>query len=113
MKKISLFLILSLLTIAAFAQEKKTLVATASMLSDMAKNMAGGMVNVECIVPIGGDPHLHEPTPKDAQMVNKADLIIMNGLTFEGWLTELIENSGTKAQTVRVTEGTRVFNQFR
>ena len=105
MKKISLFLTLSLLTIAAFAQEKKTLVATASMLSDMAKNIAGGMVNVECIVPIGGDPHLHEPTPKDAQMVNKADLIIMNGLTFEGWLTELIENSGTKAQTVRVTEG--------
>jgi len=71
----------------------------------MAKNIAGGMVNVECIVPIGGDPHLHEPTPRDAQMVNRADLIIKNGLTFEGWLNELIENSGTKAKTVRVTEG--------
>jgi len=105
MKKIGLFLILSLFTIVAFAQEKKTLVATASMMADMATNIAGGMVHVECIVPIGGDPHLHEPTPKDAQLVNKADLIIMNGLTFEGWLTELIENSGTKAQTVRVTEG--------
>lgn len=105
MKKIGLFFILSLFAISSFAQEKKTLVATASMMADMAKNIAGGEVNVECIVPIGGDPHLHEPTPRDAQLVNKADLVIMNGLTFEGWLTELIENSGTKAKTVRVTEG--------
>lgn len=105
MKKITLFLFAILFTIAAFSQEKKTVVATASMIADMAKNIAGGEVNVECIVPIGGDPHLHEPTPRDAQLVNKADLVIMNGLTFEGWLTELIENSGTKAKTVRVTEG--------
>ncbi len=105
MKKIGLFLIISLFTLSLFAQEKKTVVATASMMADMAKNIAGGMVNVECIVPIGGDPHLHEPTPRDAQMVNRADLIIKNGLTFEGWLNELIENSGTKAKTIRVTEG--------
>jgi len=105
MKKIGLFLIISLFAIVSFAQEKKTVVATASMMADMAKNIAGGMVNVECIVPIGGDPHLHEPTPRDAQMVNRADLIIKNGLTFEGWLNELIENSGTKAKTIRVTEG--------
>lgn len=105
MKKIALFLILSLFTVASFAQEKKTVVVTASMMADMAKNIAGGMVKVECIVPIGGDPHLHEPTPRDAQLVNKADLILKNGLTFEGWLNELIENSGTKAKTVRVTKG--------
>ena len=105
MKKIILFLIVSIFSFSSFAQEKKTVVATASMMADMAKNIAGGMVNVECIVPIGGDPHLHEPTPRDAQMVNRADLIIKNGLTFEGWLDELIENSGTKAKTIRVTEG--------
>ena len=105
MKKIVFFILLSCLTISSFAQDKKTVVATASMMADMAKNIAGGMVNVECIVPIGGDPHLHEPTSRDAQMVNRADLILKNGLTFEGWLNELIENSGTKAKTVRVTEG--------
>ena len=105
MKKVIFFLIISFFSLSAFAQEKKTVVTTASMMADMAKNIAGGMVNVECIVPIGGDPHLHEPTPRDAQMVNRADLIIKNGLTFEGWLNELIENSGTKAKTVRVTEG--------
>jgi len=105
MKKIVFFILLSCFTISSFGQDKKTVVATASMMADMAKNIAGGMVNIECIVPIGGDPHLHEPTSRDAQMVNRADLIIKNGLTFEGWLNELIENSGTKAKTVRVTEG--------
>lgn len=104
MKKIIFLLFITAFSISGFSQEKQTVVATASMIADMAKNIAGDMVNVECIVPIGGDPHLHEPTPRDAQMVNRADLIIKNGLTFEGWLNELIENSGTKAKTVRVTE---------
>jgi len=106
MKKVICSFLFSLLLVSfSFAQEKKIVVATASMMADMATNISGGLVEVKCIVPIGGDPHLHEPTPRDAQLVNKADLIIKNGLTFEGWLNELIENSGTKAKTIRVTEG--------
>ena len=89
----------------SFGQEKKIVVATASMLADMAQNIAGDQLEIKCIVPIGGDPHLHEPTPRDARLVNSADLILKNGLTFEGWLSELIDNSGTKAQSVLVTEG--------
>ncbi|MEM6321110.1 MAG: zinc ABC transporter substrate-binding protein [Bacteroidota bacterium] len=96
-----LFLLVNLLT----AQEKKVVVATASMMADMATNISGGLVEVKCIVPVGGDPHLHEPTPRDAKLVNGADLIIKNGLTFEGWLNELIENSGTSAEVVEVTDG--------
>jgi ABC-type Zn uptake system ZnuABC Zn-binding protein ZnuA len=75
------------------------------MLTDMAKNIGGDILEYQTLVPIGGDPHLHEPTPRDAQIVSKADLILVNGLTFEGWLNELIENSGTKASIITVTEG--------
>jgi len=105
MKKLLIIVaaLVSFLTIQA--QEKKVVVATASMIADMAENIAGGEVEVKMIVPIGGDPHLYEPTPKDAQLVNKADLVLMNGLTFEGWLTELVENSGTKASSILVTKG--------
>jgi ABC-type Zn uptake system ZnuABC Zn-binding protein ZnuA len=105
MKKIYLSLILLSCFLKSFAQDKKIVVATASMMADMAKNIAGDALEIKCIVPIGGDPHLHEPTPRDAQMVNGADLILKNGLTFEGWLSELIENSGTKAKTILVTAG--------
>jgi ABC-type Zn uptake system ZnuABC Zn-binding protein ZnuA len=78
------------------------------MIADMAKSIGGDHVNIDMIVPIGGDPHLHEPTPDNARLVTEANLILINGLTFEGWINELIENSGTKARTVTVTEGVRV-----
>lgn len=87
------------------AQDKMQVVATASMIADMAENIVGDKMNVTSIVPIGGDPHLHEPTPGDAQLVVKADIILMNGLTFEGWLNELIENAGTKAIVDTMTLG--------
>ena len=105
MKKILLLLICCFFLNSTWAQDKKLVVVTASMMGDMAENIAGGEVIIKTIVPIGGDPHLYEPTPKDAQLANKADLVLKNGLTFEGWLNDLIANSGTKAKTVRVTEG--------
>lgn len=88
------------------AEEKKPVViATASMIADMAENIGGDFVDVKSIVPIGGDPHIYEPTPGDAVEISKADIIFKNGLTFEGWLNELIDYSGTKADVIRVTEG--------
>ena len=87
------------------AQEKPLVVATASIFADMATVISGGEVEVKMIVPIGGDPHIYEPTPGDAQLITKADLILINGLTFEGWLNELIENSGTQAKVITITEG--------
>lgn len=87
------------------AEEKPIVVATASMIFDIAKNIGKEHVDVKCIVPIGGDPHTYKPTPSDAKLVVNCDLILKNGLTFEGWLNELIANSGTKAPSVLVTKG--------
>jgi len=87
------------------AQDRLNVLASASMFADMAKNIIGNKHDVGLIVPVGGDPHLYEPTPGDAKKVAQADLILVNGLTFEGWITELIANSGTKAKSVILTEG--------
>ena len=90
---------------ALLGQEKLQVIATASMIADMAQNIAGEELEIISIVPIGSDPHTYEPKPSDAKLVAEASLILMNGLTFEGWLGELIENSGTSAKVVTVTEG--------
>jgi len=87
------------------AQQKLNVVSSCSIFEDMAKNIAGDLIDLESIVPIGGDPHLHSPTPRDARLVQSADLILVNGLTFEGWIQELIDNSGTKGETVLITKG--------
>lgn len=80
-------------------------VATASIFADMAAVIGGDVVRVESIVPLGGDPHTYEPTPEAAALVTRAGLILRNGLTFEGWLNELIRYSGTAAPTTLITKG--------
>lgn len=105
MKQIILvFILLTFSRSTISAQGKKPLVlASASIFADMARNIAGESVDIKSIVPIGGDPHRYEPTPGDAKLIEQADLILINGLTFEGWMQELIENSGTKASIVLIT----------
>ena len=87
------------------AGQKPLIVSTASMFSDIAANIGGDLIETATIVPIGGDPHIYEPTPGDVQLIVKADMILQNGFTFEGWISELIKNSGTKATIITITEG--------
>lgn len=106
MRKKLLYWIIGLcLPMVGFSQKKPLVVATASIFADMAEVIGGNLIEVRSIVPIGGDPHLYEPTPADARLVASAQLVLKNGLTFEGWLNELIENSGTKATIATITEG--------
>jgi ABC-type Zn uptake system ZnuABC Zn-binding protein ZnuA len=105
MRLITVFLISTLISISASGAEKPTVVSSASMISDIAQNIGGDKFTYETIVPIGGDPHIYEPTPSDAQLCSRANLILKNGLTFEGWIVKLINNSGTSATIVTVTEG--------
>ncbi len=107
--KITCFLFAAFIigTFSGWSQQKPKVVVTASMIADMVENVAGDLVDLTCIVPIGSDPHLYEPTPKDARIVAEADILFKNGLTFEGWLNELIENAGSKAVVVTVTEGVK------
>ena len=106
MKKRTILLIINILLISILhASEKPKIVVTTTIINDITQQIAGDLVEVESLVPTGGDPHLYEPIPQDAIKIVKANLILMNGLTLEGWLNEFIENSGTKATIVNTTEG--------
>lgn len=105
MKKLILILLSSLVLNYLNGQDRKMVLATASIFADMAENIAGGQLDIRTIVPIGGDPHIYEPTPADAHLISQADLILKNGLTFEGWLNGLIESAGGQATVVTITKG--------
>lgn len=105
MKRIKIILLLSLLFTSIYGQQKIKVVASASIFQDMAQNLGGDLVESYTIVPIGGDPHLYEPKPTDAALVKSADIILVNGLTFEGWINKIIDNSGTTAKVYTITEG--------
>jgi ABC-type Zn uptake system ZnuABC Zn-binding protein ZnuA len=80
-------------------------ISSASIFADMAKEIGGDKIVSESIVPVGSDPHTYEPTPSDVGLIRSADLILVNGLTFEEWINSLIDNSGTTAPKVTITAG--------
>ncbi len=78
---------------------------TTTIIYDIAKNIGGDKIELTCLMPIGGDPHIYEPTPGDAKKVSDADIIIKNGFFLEGWLDELI-GSAAKSKAIYVaTDG--------
>ena len=80
-------------------------VATFSVLGDMAKRIGGEHVAVTTLVGPDGDAHVYQPTPADARAVSEATILIANGLEFEGWLDRLIDASDFDGMRVVATNG--------
>ncbi|PTY38600.1 hypothetical protein BGP77_10460 [Saccharospirillum sp. MSK14-1] len=77
----------------ALAQDKLKVVATFSILGDLVQQIANDKVDLTVLVGPNGDTHVYEPTPSDAVAIAQADLVILNGLAFEGWLPRLLESA--------------------
>ena len=102
-------------TTSATAESKKLqVVATNSIIYDMTKNIAGDLVNLHSIVPVGQDPHEYEPLPEDVQKVQKADLIFYNGINLENgedaWFAKMVKNAKKEANKdyFAVSDGVQV-----
>lgn len=99
----------SLLTLGGFASSASAaelkVVASFSIIADFAKNVGGDRVEISTLVGPDGDAHVYEPRPADAAALEGADVVLVNGLEFEGFMSRLIEASGTKASVVEVTKG--------
>jgi zinc/manganese transport system substrate-binding protein len=89
----------------ASAQDRLNVVASFSILGDLARNVGGDRVNVTTLVGPNGDVHVYSPTPADAKKTADAKLVIVNGLGLEGWLPRLVQSSGNKAVIATATEG--------
>ncbi len=71
--------------------ERPKVVATTTMIEDLARVIGGEEVNVIGIMRSGEDPHLYEVKPKDATTIREADLVLYNGLYLEATLESIIE----------------------
>jgi len=78
-------------------------VASFSILADIVKSVGGTEVEVTSIVGPDSDAHTYSPTVSDARAVAKADIIFVNGLGFEGWVSDLIAASGNDAPAIVAT----------
>ena len=79
-------------------------VATTTVLADMARQVGGDAVTVVSLVPPGGEVHTFDPTPSDLSTVADADVVFMNGLGLDDWLGSLVTDSGSDATVVALGE---------
>jgi zinc/manganese transport system substrate-binding protein len=89
----------------AQAEKKVKVIASFSILGDLVKNVGGDRLEVATLVGPDGDAHVYEPTPAASKAVARADLVVVNGLGFEGWMERLIQTSGYKGPVVVVSQG--------
>ena len=90
---------------AAAAAAPLRVVASFSILADMARVVGGDAVAVRSLVEANADAHVFSPRPAHAQMVAQADLVVVNGLGFEGWLQRLVQASGYKGPVLELSRG--------
>lgn len=98
---------LALTTTAAHA-EPPQVVATFSIIGDMAARVGGDRIALEVLVGPNADAHVYEPRPRDAMAVARADVVLTNGLGLEGFVDRLIAASGTDAAIVALTDAADV-----
>ena len=105
----SFFAVLATLAVAttsrSWAADKLKVVTTFTILGDMVRNVGREHVVLTTLVGPDADAHVYEPTPADARALAQADLVIVNGLGFEGWIDRLVKASGYKGLVVVASEG--------
>jgi len=79
--------------------------ATTTILADMAKQDAGDRMTVGSIVPAGAHVEEYEPRPDDAKRMSEAKLVITNGLDLDKWVDPLRRNAKSGTPVVTVTDG--------
>lgn len=80
-------------------------VATFSIIGDFAAEVGGDRIELKVLVGPDSDSHVYEPRPADAIALARADVVLANGLEFEGFMTRLIAASGTEAPVATLTDG--------
>ncbi len=74
----------------AVSSTKKSIVVTYSLLGSIVKDLVGDKANVTVSIPNGLDPHEWEPSAKDIEAINRADLVVENGLGLEGGMEKTL-----------------------
>lgn len=87
------------------AADAPLIVASFSILADMARELAPPGAQVHALVGADADAHVYEPRPADGRRLAEAELVLINGLGFEGWMERMVKVSGYRGPVVVATTG--------
>ena len=85
---------------------KINVVATNSLLADLAGQVGGSLVAVTALVPPGVDAHAFQLKPSNNLAIGRADLLVSNGGGLDDFLNPVLRNSARpKAKWIIVADG--------
>lgn len=96
MRKITLVVLMTFLSLFAFAsgnKEKSELLSVVTSIypmEDFARKAGGDKVNVISLLPPGAEAHEYELKAKDILALEAADVFIYNGASLESWVPSLL-----------------------
>jgi len=93
------------LNTAAIAAQTLSVVSSFSILADITTRVGGERIKVHTLVGRDADAHVYQPTPADARMIAEAQLVVVNGFGFEGWIDRLVKSSGYRGPIVTASRG--------
>jgi manganese/zinc/iron transport system substrate-binding protein len=81
-------------------------VATTTVVADLARVIGGDRVEVKGLMGPGVDPHSHVPRLSDTRLLEKADVVLYSGLHLEGKFQATLEAmAGRGGNVVAVSDG--------
>jgi len=83
---------------------RPVVVATTTVVADLVRQVAGDRVVIDCLMAPGIDPHSYKATPRDADRLARADLVVASGLHLEGKLADLLARLGKRVPMVAVAD---------
>jgi zinc/manganese transport system substrate-binding protein/manganese/iron transport system substrate-binding protein len=82
------------------------IVTTTTQLDDFAKNLTEGTdAEVTSLFKPGASVHSFEPTAADLETIRTADVVVMNGMGLEPWLSDTLESAGFTGTLIDASEG--------
>jgi len=89
---------------AAAAAERPRVLATTTVVADLVRQVAAERVDVESLMAAGIDPHSYKATPRDADRLARADLVVASGLHLEGRLADLLGRLKRRVTVLEVAD---------
>ena len=82
----------------------RPVLATTTVVADLVRQVGGDRVAVDCLMGPGVDPHSYRATPRDADRLAAARLVVAAGLHLEGKLAALLERLARRVPTAAVAD---------
>jgi len=102
-----LALLLGLLSVLGAPAAEIRVLTTLPAIHSWAANVAGDTAAVESLLPANVGPHDFQFRPSDLRKLAAADVVLMNGLGVDTWLTRAVSRGASKPsrRVVTVTDG--------